>query len=132
MISTAKTNWESALVSPEFLQDPYPLIHQMREQEPVYWSDSIGGWILTRYDDIMATFKDTESFSNEGRLGKAVEYLPPEKRAKYKPFEDHYATKGLLHSDPPTTRGCGMSSSRISPRMWWSRCAPTFKASSTI
>jgi cytochrome P450 len=101
MISTAKTNWESALVSPEFLQDPYPLLHQMREQEPVYWSDSIGGWILTRYDDIMATFKDTESFSNEGRLGKAVEYLPPEKRAKYKPFEDHYATKGLLHSDPP-------------------------------
>jgi cytochrome P450 len=101
MISTAKTNWESALVSPEFLQDPYPLLQQMREQEPVYWSDSIGGWILTRYDDIMATFKDTESFSNEGRLGKAVEYLPPEKRAKYKPFEDHYATKGLLHSDPP-------------------------------
>jgi len=101
MISTAKTNWESALVSPEFLQAPYPLLHQMREQEPVYWSDSIGGWILTRYDDIMATFKDTESFSNEGRLGKAVEYLPPEKRAKYKPFEDHYATKGLLHSDPP-------------------------------
>ena len=101
MISTTKINWESALVSPEFLQDPYPLLHQMREQEPIYWSDSIGGWILTRYDDIMATFKDTESFSNEGRLGKAVEYLPPEKRAKYKPFEDHYATKGLLHSDPP-------------------------------
>jgi len=101
VISTTKINWESALVSPEFLQDPYPLLHQMREQEPIYWSDSIGGWILTRYDDIMATFKDTESFSNEGRLGKAVEYLPPEKRAKYKPFEDHYATKGLLHSDPP-------------------------------
>src|SRR6185369_10205912 len=32
---------------------------------------------------------------------KAVEYLPPERRAKFKPFEDHYATKGLLHSDPP-------------------------------
>lgn len=73
----------------------------MRQREPVYWSDSIGGWILTRYDDIMISFKDTESYSNEGRLGKAVEYLPPEKRAKYKPFEDHYATKGLLHSDPP-------------------------------
>ena len=77
------------------------MLREMREKEPIYWSDSIGGWILTRYDDIMATFKDTESYSNEGRLGKAVEYLPPEKRAKYKPFEDHYATKGLLHSDPP-------------------------------
>ena len=69
MICTTKANWESALVSHEFLQDPYPLLREMREKEPIYWSDSIGGWILTRYDDIMATFKDTESFSNE--IGRA-------------------------------------------------------------
>jgi cytochrome P450 len=47
------------------------------------------------------TFKDTARFSNEHRLGRAVAYLPPEKRAKYSAFEAHYATKGLLHSDPP-------------------------------
>jgi cytochrome P450 len=92
---------ETQLVSPEFIKNPYPLLHELREQAPVYWSDAIGGWLLTRYDDILVSFKDTESYSNENRLGKAVEYLPPEKRAKYKPFEDHYATKGLLHSDPP-------------------------------
>ncbi len=73
----------------------------MREEEPVYWSDSIGGWILTRYDDILVSFKSTESFSNENRLGQAIAFLPPEKRANYKPFSDHYATKSLLHSDPP-------------------------------
>lgn len=92
---------ESQLVSDDFVRDPYPLLHALRQHDPVHWSDAIGGWLLTRYDDILVSFKDTDSFSNENRLGKAVEYLPAERRAKFKPFEDHYATKGLLHSDPP-------------------------------
>lgn len=101
MKSPVHRNFDAQLVSREFIENPYPLLHQLRDQAPVYWSESIGGWLLTRYDDILVSFKDTDSFSNENRLGKAVEYLPPEKRAKYKAFEDHYATKGLLHSDPP-------------------------------
>jgi len=94
-------DFEELLVSPEFVANPYPLLERLRQEEPVYWSDGIGGWLLTRYDDILVSFKQTTQYSNENRLGKAVEYLPPEKRANYKPFEDHYATKGLLHSDPP-------------------------------
>ena len=94
-------NFEELLVSPEFVANPYPLLAHLRQKEPVYWSDGIGGWLLTRYDDILISFKQTTHYSNENRLGKAVEYLPPERRAKFKPFEDHYATKGLLHSDPP-------------------------------
>jgi cytochrome P450 len=92
---------EATLVSPEFLADPYPFLHELRERAPVYWSDAIGGWLITRYDDVMTTFKDTARFSNENRLGKAVEYLPADRRARYAAFEAHYATKGLLHSDPP-------------------------------
>lgn len=101
MITIVPPKFDELLVSREFIRNPYPILRQMREEAPVYWSESIGGWILTRYDDIIASFKDTDHFSNEGRLGKAVEYLPPEKRCKYKGFENHYATKGLLHSDPP-------------------------------
>lgn len=101
MNTTLPANLEEQLVSKEFIENPYPLLHELREEAPVYWSEAIGAWLLTRYDDILVSFKDTDSYSNENRLGKAVEYLPPEKRAKYKPFEDHYATKGLLHSDPP-------------------------------
>jgi cytochrome P450 len=95
------TNFEQLLVTPSFVADPYPVLAQLREKYPVYWSDAIGGWLLTRYDDILISFRQTAQYSNENRLGKAVEYLPPDKRAKYKGFEDHYATKGLLHSDPP-------------------------------
>jgi cytochrome P450 len=98
---TINANFEELLGSPEFVANPYSVLHRLREEEPVYWSEGIGGWLLTRYDDILVSFKHTAHFSNENRLGKAVEYLPPEKRANFKRFEDHYATKGLLHSDPP-------------------------------
>ena len=56
---------------------------------------------MTRYDDIVPTFRDVSRFSNEGRLAKMVEYLPAESRAKFKPFEDHFRAKSLIHSDPP-------------------------------
>jgi hypothetical protein len=92
---------DATLVSAEFIANPYPVLRRMREEEPVYWSDSIGAWILTRYDDVLVSFKNTESFSNENRLGQAITYLPPGKRANYKPFSDHFAAKSLIHSDPP-------------------------------
>jgi hypothetical protein len=101
MISNPPSSFDEILVSSEFIKNPYAALRQMREECPVYWSDSIGGWILTRYDDIIASFKNTSYFSNENRLGKAVEYLPPEKRVNFQAFENHYKTKGLLHSDPP-------------------------------
>jgi pimeloyl-[acyl-carrier protein] synthase len=92
---------DEVLVSTEFLADPYPTLHWLREEDPVHWSDSIGGWILTRYDDIVPTFREVTRFSNEGRLAKTVEYLPTEARAKFKPLEDHFRAKSLIHSDPP-------------------------------
>lgn len=100
-MKTANTSIEELLVTREFLADPYPLLHRLREEEPVYWSDAIGGWILTAYDDVVVSFKDTAHFSNENRLGKAVEYLSPEKRANFKAFEEHFSHKSLIHSDPP-------------------------------
>jgi cytochrome P450 len=101
MLSTSEKALDDLLVSQEFMEDPYPLLRQLREEDPVHWSDSIGGWILTRYDDMVTTFKDTAHFSNEGRLAKAVAYLPPETRAEFKTFEDHYRQRSLIHSDPP-------------------------------
>src|SRR5262249_30264312 len=42
------------LTDPAFLEDPYPVYHRMRQQDPVYWSDALGHWVLTRYDDVLA------------------------------------------------------------------------------
>jgi pimeloyl-[acyl-carrier protein] synthase len=92
---------DEKLVSDEFLDDPYPLLRQLQQEDPVFWSESIGGWIVTRYDDIVPTFRDVSHFSNYGRFAKTVEYLPSEDRQKLAPFENHYRQKSLLQSDPP-------------------------------
>jgi cytochrome P450 len=118
MNSALTSEIETQLVSPEFISDPYPLLRRLREEEPIYWSDAIGGWIMTRYDDIVVSFKQTGHFSNENRLGQALLYLPPEKRARYKAFADHYATKSLLHSDPPDhTRMRTLVTKEFTPRV---------------
>jgi cytochrome P450 len=107
-----------ALTSADFIRDPYPLMKWMRHNDPVHYSDAIGGWVITRYDDVVLTMKDTATFSNEGRLGRAMDYLPDEHKAKLTAFRDHYKTKGLLHSDPPDhTRLRSLVQKAFSPRM---------------
>ena len=92
---------DASLVSDDFIRDPYATLDRLRVADPVHWSESIGGWVLTRYDDAVVTFMEVASYSNEGRLGRATAYLPAESRAKLGAFEHHFRTKGLLHSDPP-------------------------------
>ena len=100
-ITLSHDELERHLVSPEFVADPYATLRQMREEAPVYWSDSVGGWLITRYDDVMTTFKHTRDYSNEGRLGRAAAHVSGPDRQRLSVFEEHYRTKGLLHSDPP-------------------------------
>jgi pimeloyl-[acyl-carrier protein] synthase len=89
------------LLSSAFLEDPYPDLHRLREISPVLWSPAVGGWILTRYDHIVITFKDTESYGNAHRLTRALDHLEPARQAQFEPFRRHYSIPGLIHSDPP-------------------------------
>jgi cytochrome P450 len=46
------------LFSPEALANPYALYKQMQETDPAYYSDSLGCWIVTRYQEVEAALKD--------------------------------------------------------------------------
>jgi cytochrome P450 PksS len=46
------------LASPEALADPYPLFHRMRRDDPVHYSRSLGAWLVTRHEDVVAAFRD--------------------------------------------------------------------------
>ena len=53
--------WEGTryeLLDPAVLQNPYPLYRQMRDEAPVYRDRRFMGWILTRYDDVLAVLRD--------------------------------------------------------------------------
>ena len=65
--------FEVMLESQEFLVNPYPVLRELRTSAPIYWSDAIGGWLLTRHSDILASFKDPAHFSNEDRLAKTAD-----------------------------------------------------------
>ncbi len=51
--------------SPDLRTDPYPIYKSLREEEPVYWSQLMQVWIVTRYDDIFAILRDHERFSSD-------------------------------------------------------------------
>jgi cytochrome P450 PksS len=46
------------LTAPAFLEDPYPVYRRMRRHDPVYWSEALGHWVLTRYDDVLAATRN--------------------------------------------------------------------------
>jgi len=99
--SNLNSEIDSKIQSKDFDTDPYDILKLMRKEAPIFWSDSMGGWLITRYEDVVKTFKDTEDYGNANRLGKAAEYLPAASRERLSEFSRHYETIGLLHSDAP-------------------------------
>ncbi len=57
---------EYDLFSAEALRDPYALYATLRQEAPVYFSKSLGFWIVTRYTDVADALKD-ERFSSDRR-----------------------------------------------------------------
>ncbi len=84
---------------PEILADPYPVLHHLQDEDPVHWSEILGGWVLTRYDDVKAALGDPRLSSD-----------------RITPFVNHYAKGGggelgelgrlvglwAVFTDPPT------------------------------
>ncbi|WP_375772623.1 cytochrome P450 [Archangium gephyra] len=56
---TASAGRDRNPVSPENLLNPYPFYKELRDNDPVHWSDTLHAWILTRYDDVMNFFRDS-------------------------------------------------------------------------
>lgn len=114
---TMSAELDQRLTSPEFFDDPYPYYRTLRESDPVHWSDANGGWMLTRYDDVWSTLRDTRHFSSRGRNTSAIEAIPPEARDRVRALEDHF-TVGLIGSDPPDhTRLRALVNRAFTPRV---------------
>src|SRR5205085_10652815 len=45
------------LLDPEVLANPYPLYHQLRNEDPVYWDPFLHAWVVTRYADVITVFQ---------------------------------------------------------------------------
>lgn len=92
--------FDEQLQSPDFVRDPFPTYRTMREEQPVYWSEAWGVWVLTRYDDVMAVLREPNRFSNAGRFARFLDSLPDSVQPDVEPLRKHYAS-GMIQSDPP-------------------------------
>lgn len=68
--------------------DPYPYYKALRDQEPVYFNEKYGFWVLSRFEDVQAALRDFKTFSNsqgvaleaemtEGSLPMVITMDPP-------------------------------------------------------
>lgn len=48
----------ASLLDPDVMREPYEVLRSLREDIPVYWSEDLSGWVLTRYDDVSDAFRD--------------------------------------------------------------------------
>jgi cytochrome P450 len=80
------------------LDDPYPTLHRLRNEDPVHWSDPLQAWLLTRYDDVLAAHTDRRLVS--GRIALNMAALPSEFRAKHQALGTH-VSNWLGFTDPP-------------------------------
>jgi cytochrome P450 len=44
-------------------EDPAPLLHRLREEDPVHFVEPLGFWFVTRHDDVKRLFNDPENAS---------------------------------------------------------------------
>lgn len=55
-----------------YMQDPARCLTWAREQEPVFYSPQLGYWVVTRYEDVKAVFRDNILFSPAIALEKVT------------------------------------------------------------
>ncbi len=75
-----------------FLEDPYPTYRALREYDPVHRMPD-GSYFLTRYDDLVAVYRDAETWSSD----KKVDFRPNFGDSLL--YEHH--TTSLVFNDPP-------------------------------
>jgi cytochrome P450 len=51
---------------------PYPVFAALREEAPVSYNQTLGSWVVTRYDDCLAVLHDTDRFSSRMPTGPQV------------------------------------------------------------
>jgi cytochrome P450 len=61
--------------SAEFFANPYATYDLLRETDPVHWSDELGRWVLTRYEDAIRVLRGTQFTSRPEHHRVVFRYL---------------------------------------------------------
>lgn len=83
-----------------YFSNPFPLFSELRNDHPVFYSETLGGWVVTRFQDVSEILHNHEDYSSKGRVLHLINKLDPSVKEKLTLLQTHFAT-GLAHSDAP-------------------------------
>jgi cytochrome P450 len=97
------------------LADPYPRFAELVERRPVFWSDELQYWVVSRHADVRRVLRDHESFSAANALAPITPPCPAAARALSEGGFRSIPT--LTNVDPPAhTRTRRIAQAAFSPR----------------
>ena len=103
------------------IQNPFPLLAEMRRDAPVHWNRSVKGWFLTRYYDVRMVMRDPR-FSVE-KIAPFAERADPSMQEKIA-FRRHRSRGWYLGGRGRgwvRRPGVGGNQSRLGSRAGWFR-----------
>jgi len=86
---------------PYFSPELYATLAAARRDEPVFWCEEIGYWVLTRYEDVYAVLHDGVRFSSQNTTRPITPMHPDAQRilqeGGYAPTGSHSSLDGEVH-----------------------------------
>jgi cytochrome P450 len=98
-----------------FLHDPYEFFARYRRDAPVFHSEDLDYWVVSRYDDVKRVLRDPDTFSNQITLNPIAPWSAEVQRV----LEDggYRARPAMVGTDPPYhTRARKLMSQVFTPR----------------
>jgi cytochrome P450 len=81
------------------LSEPFAIWEQARQQCPVFYSEQLSAWVVTRYDDVVEVLGDYQTFSSVG-ASRGFSELTPEAQAVLATVPPPSQTD-VVPTDPP-------------------------------
>ncbi|MBK8127442.1 MAG: cytochrome P450 [bacterium] len=91
------------MLTRDVMNDPHAYEHKLRAHDPVYWNEKWGGWVLTRYHDIVKVLRDPAGWSSQ-RIKYLGEEMKPGDEIRFKPIFDVLANWFIFKDQPDHTR----------------------------
>ena len=80
------------------LPDPYPVLRQLREQDPVHWSPELEAWVVTKFELVQQCLRCPGLVNNRTAINMRAIHEPL--RPQYRSLEVH-VSNWLGFTDPP-------------------------------
>ncbi|GLZ29190.1 hypothetical protein Lesp02_13800 [Lentzea sp. NBRC 105346] len=101
-------------MNPDFLADPYPFYHLLRDLAPVYYDEALEGWVLTRHAEVTEVLRKPTVI--RPTTGTLLARLPADVRESMNPFVARLDSSLPFTNRPVHTRLRQLMNRSFTPR----------------